>query len=271
MTDEQWEIIKGLIPPKKGRGRPRTVDLRRVVDGIFYILRSGCQYRMLPHDFPPWETVYYYLRKWQGDGTIEAMHDALREQVREAERPAQRTTASMDSQGTDSHGACEARGVDGGKKLEGRKRHLIVDSLGLLLLAVAVTAGNVTDAQGAMTCLGQVDPERYPRLETFFADRAYEREGLPGVVEAWRPGGGCRLVIVSRPDGSKGFVKLPIRWVAERTNAWLTKNRRLCRSYEHTVASEVAYIRLAMISRMMRRLKPGSPQSPFKYRSKLSA
>jgi putative transposase len=88
MTDEQWEIIKGLIPPKKGRGRPRTVDLRRVVDGIFYILRSGCQYRMLPHDFPPWETVYYYLRKWQGDGTIEAMHDALREQVREAERPA---------------------------------------------------------------------------------------------------------------------------------------------------------------------------------------
>jgi putative transposase len=272
MTDEQWELIKGLIPPKKGRGRPRTVDLRRVLDGILYILRSGCQYRMLPHDFPPWETVYYYLSKWQDDGTLEVIHDALREQVRAAERPAERTTASMDSQSTDSHGAQEARGVDGGKKLEGRKRHLIVDSLGLLL-AVAVTAGNVTDAQGAMTCLGQIDPERYPQLNTFYADRAYEREGLPGVVEAWRPqgGGSCRLVIVSRPDGSSGFVRLPIRWVVERTNAWLTKNRRLCRSYEHTVASEVAYIRLAMISRMMRRLKPTSTQSPFKYRCKLSA
>src|SRR6266699_690830 len=150
-TDAQWEIIKLLIPPQKGPGRPREVDLRRVIDGIFYITRSGCQWRMLPHEFPPWETVYYYFNKWKKEGTLACIHDGLREQVREEDKPTPRTTASVDSQTTDSHGAREGRAFDGGKWLEGRKRHLVVDSLGLLL-AVVITAGSL--AARSLSSLG---------------------------------------------------------------------------------------------------------------------
>jgi putative transposase len=261
-TDAQWEIIKALLNKKRGAGRPPTADLRRIVDAIFYILRGGCQYRMLPHDFPPWQTVYYYLRKWLRDGTLDRIHDALREQVREKEKPTERTTASVDSQTTDSAGAQEDRAFDGGKKLDGRKRHIVVDSLGLVL-AVFITAGNVTDAQGGMACLKQMDPKQYPEVETIFGDQAYTKEGFPDKVKEWKPG--CQLNVISRPPGSEGFVKLPIRWVVERTLAWLTKNRRLCRSYEHTTASETAYVKLALISRMLRRLSPSPPQSPFRF------
>ena len=219
---------------------------------------------MLPREFGPWETVNYYFNKWTKDGTLERFHDALREQVRQRERPTERTTASVDSQTTDSHGAQEGRGFDGGKKLEGRKRHLIVDSLGLLL-AVVVTAGNVTDAQGGMACLDQLDPQHYPEVKTMFADRAYEREGFPEKVQEWKRD--CRLNVIARKEDAAGFVKLPIRWVVERTNAWLTKNRRLCRSYEHTTSSEEAFVRIAMIHRNVRRLSPSPTQSPFRFRS----
>jgi len=266
-TDAQWELIQGLIPPKKGRGRPTAVDLRRVVAAIFYVCRSGCQYRMLPKDFPPWQTVYYYVRKWSKNGLWLAIHDALREQVRQKERPHERTTASVDSQSTDSAGTQQARGFDAGKKLDGRKRHLVVDSLGLLL-AVVVTAGNGSDAQGGIACLEQMDPSEYPQIKTFFGDKAYGKEGFPDQLADWQPG--CRLNIIARPEGAEGFVKLPIRWVVERTNAWLTKNRRLCRSYEHTVASEVAYIHIAMIKLMLGRLSPNPPQSPFELNRKMA-
>jgi putative transposase len=261
-TDAQWKIIEANIPIQTGRGRPRTVDLRRVIDAIFYISRSGCQYRMLPRDFPPWNTVYYYFDKWKKDGTLARIHDALREQVREKDRPTERKTASVDSQSTDSHGAREARAFDGGKMLDGRKRHLVVDSLGLILSAV-VTAGNVSDGAGGIASLSEMDPEEYPELATIFGDRAYEKAGFPAFVEGWKPG--CKLNVIARKDTDEGFVKLPIRWVVERTNAWLTKNRRLCRSYEHTTSSEAAYIKIAMIHRMVRRLSPSPPQSPFRY------
>jgi putative transposase len=262
-TDAQWGLIEATIPPQMGRGRPRTVNLRRIIDAIFYVSRSGCQYRMLPRDFPPWNTVYYYFDKWKKDGTLARIHDALRDQVRERDRPRQRTTASVDSQSTDSHGAREAREFDGGKKLDGRKRHLVVDSLGLLL-AVVVTAGNVSDGAGGIASLSEVDPEDYPGLATIFGDRAYEKAGFPAFVEGWKAG--CRLNVIARKEDDEGFVKLPIRWVVERTNAWLTKNRRLCRSYEHTTSSEVAYIRVAMIHRMARRLSPSPSQCPFRFK-----
>jgi transposase len=265
-TDAQWEIIKVLIPPQKGPGRPRKVDLRRVVDGIFYITRSGCQWRMLPHEFPPWETVYYYFNKWKKKGTLACIHDGLREQVREKDRPTPRTTASVDSQTTDSHGAQEDRAFDGGKWLEGRKRHLVVDSLGLLL-AVVVTAGNVSDGAGGIACLRQIDPQEYPHLDTIFADTAYTKAGFPEFVQRWKPG--CEVVVIARAKDDEGFVKLPIRWVVERTNAWLTKNRRLCRSYEHTTSSEAAFVRLAMIHRNVRRLSPSPLQSPFRFKRPL--
>lgn len=262
-TDDQWKIIVANIPPQAGRGRRRTVDLRRVVDAIFYISRSSCQYRMLPREFPLWNTVYYYFAKWKKDGTLEAIHDALRARVREQDRPTGRKTASVDSQSTDSHGTQEDRAFDGGKKLDGRKRHLVVDSLGLLL-AVVVTAGNISDGAGGIAALSEVDPDEYPELATLFGDRAYEKAGFPAFVEQWKAG--CKLNVIARKEDDEGFVKLPIRWVVERTNAWLTKNRRLCRSYEHTTSSEVAYIRIAMIHRMARRLKPSSAQSPYRYK-----
>ena len=261
-TDEQWKIIEANIPPQVGRGRPRTVDIRRVVDAIFYISRSGCQYRMLPRDFPKWNVVYYYFAKWKGDGTLEVIHDALREQVREQDRPTERKTASVDSQSTDSHGTQEDRAFDGGKRLDGRKRHLVVDSLGLLL-AVVVTAGNISDGAGGIAVLSEIDPEDYPELATIFGDRGYDKAGFPEFVEEWKAG--CKLNVIARKETDEGFVKLPIRWVVERTNAWLTKNRRLCRSYEHTTSSEVAYIRIAMIHRMTRRLEPSLPKSAYGY------
>jgi transposase len=262
LTDAQWDLIAPLLAERTGPGAPVESDLRRVLDAIFYLTRTGCQWRYLPHDFPNYNSVRYWYDKWRKDGTLARLHDTLRQQVRAKDRPRQRTTACVDSQSTDSHGSQEARGFDGGKKLDGRKRHLVVDSLGLLL-AVAVTAGNVTDAQGGMACLDQMDARQCPRLKTVFADRAYEREGFPERVQQWQPG--CRLNVIARPEDAEGFVKLPIRWVVERTNAWMTKNRRLCRSYEHTVSSEVAVIHVAMIHRMVRRLSPSPAQSPFRY------
>ena len=217
---------------------------------------------MLPGDFPPWGTVYYYFAKWTKDGTLACIHDALREKVRERERPKERTTASVDSQSTDSHGAQEGRAFDGGKKLDGRKRHLVVDSLGLLL-AVVITAGNVADGVGGIASLSEVDPADYPDIDTIFGDRAYEKAGFPAFVEEWKPG--CKLNVIARKEDDQGFVKLPIRWVVERTNAWLTKNRRLCRSYEHNIPSEVSYVKIAMIHLMVRRLSPSHAQSPFRY------
>jgi transposase len=268
MTDAQWEILRELLkdllnPKRRGQGRPRQVDLRRIIDAIFYIARTGCQYRLLPHDFPPWQTVYYYLRKWEKDGTLDRIHEALAEQVRQQERPSPRTTLSVDSQTTDSAGAQEDRAFDGGKKLEGRKRHIMVDSLGLVV-AIFVSAGNVTDAKGGMECLDQLDPKKYPEVKTVFGDCAYRKEGFPDKVQEWNPG--CQLNVIARPENAEGFVKLPIRWVVERTHAWMTKNRRLCRSYEHKTECEVAYMRIAMIGRMLRRLSPSPPQSPFRYR-----
>jgi putative transposase len=261
-TDAHWETLSSLIPPQKGRGRPRKVDLRRIIDGIFYVSRSSCQWRMLPHDFPPWETVYYYFDKWKKDGTLARIHDCLNEAVREQDKPTPRTTASVDSQTTDSHGTHEDRAWDGGKKMDGRKRHLAVDSLGLIL-AVVVTAGDVLDGVGGAACLKELDPDDNPHIDTIYADTAYLKARFPEFVAEWKPG--CEVVVIGRPKDAEGFVKLPIRWVVERTNAWLTKNRRLCRSYEHTTSSEVAFIRIAMIHRNIRRLSPSPAQSPFRF------
>jgi putative transposase len=239
------------------------VDIRRVIDGIFYITRGSCQWRMLPHDFPPWETVYYYFNKWKKDGTWKHIHDSLTEKVREQDKPTERTTAAVDSQTTDSHGTQEDRAFDGGKWMDGRKRHLVVDSLGLLL-AVVVTAGNVADGAGGIACLKELDPADLPEVDTIFGDTSYSKAGFPEFVREWKPG--CEVVIVSRAKDDEGFVKLPIRWVIERTNAWLTKNRRLCRSYEHTTSSEKAFIHIAMIHRNVRRLSPSPAQCPFRFK-----
>src|SRR5271154_775660 len=262
LTGFQWSLIKPHLPVYPG-GRPRKTDLRDVVDAIFYILRTGCQWRYLPKDFPPKSTVWKYFNQWRHNGTLETIHDRLRTKVRAAEKPyAPRTTASVDSQSVDTTSGGEQRGRDHAKNVDGRKRHIVVDSMGLLL-AVLVTAADVDDAKAAATVFARLDGQPMSRVERMFADTKYHNYALYKWVETqarWE------LVIVSRPEGSEGWVKLPLRWTVERTFAWLGKCRRLSKDRERTVLSSEAFIKLAMIHLMLKRLCPKDDQHEFQYR-----
>jgi transposase len=262
VTDGQWALIRPRLPASSG-GRPRKTDLRDVVDAIFYLLRTGCQWRYLPKDFPPKSTVWRYFDRWRRDGTLEAIHDALREKVRRQEKPRQpRHTASIDSQSVDSSSGGEAVGRDNAKNVTGRKRHIVVDSLGLLL-AVAVTAADVDDAAAAPQALVQLEGLPLTHLRCVYADTKYHNHALYGWVDR---NGFYDLEVVRRPKGSKGWVRLPIRWTVERTFAWLTKCRRLSVDREKSTRSAEAMIRLAMIHLMLNRLCPKAGDAEFGYR-----
>jgi putative transposase len=262
LSDAQWALVKPLIPIYPG-GRPRKTSMRDVVDAIFYILRTGCQWRFLPTDFPPKSTVWGYFDEWRFNGTIERIHDALRDKVRTMEKPYQRRhSASIDSQSVDTSSGGEARGRDNAKNVNGRKRHIIVDSLGLLL-AIAVTAANVDDAAAAPRVLEQLAEQPLTQLSRVYADSKYHNHALYGWVEA---NGFYDLDIVRRPKGAEGWVALPIRWMVERTFAWLTKCRRLNVDREKSVSSSEAMIRLAMIHMMLNRLSPKEDEAEFGYR-----
>src|ERR1700693_3357968 len=249
LTDEQWAVVEPFIPIYPG-GRPRTTAMRDVVDAILYLLRTGCQWRYLPKDFPPKSTVWGYFDQWRHNGTLETLHDALRDQVRLQERPRPRSTASLDSQSVDASSGGEALGRDNAKNVDGRKRHIVVDSLGLLL-AVAVTDADVDDAAAAPEALKQLaDPPR-GKVRKVYADSKYHNHALYGWVAE---NGSYELDIVRRPKGSVGWVKLPIRWTVERTFAWLSKCRRLSADREKSTRSSEAMIRLAMIHLMLNRL-----------------
>jgi len=262
VTDEQWALIEPLIPVYPG-GRPRKTDLRDVLDAIFYLLRTGCQWRYLPKDFPPKSTVWRYFDEWRHNGTLDTIHDRLRAKVRTAEKPyAPRTTASVDSQSVDTTSGGEQRGRDNAKNVDGRKRHVVVDSMGLLL-AVVVTAANVDDATAAAEVFARLEGQPISRVERMFADSKYHNHALYGWVAKnvrWE------LVIVRRPDGAEGWVKLPIRWTVERTFAWLGKCRRLSKDRERSVLSSEAFIKLAMIHLMLNRLEPKNTDAAFHYR-----
>src|SRR3954452_13417254 len=262
VTDEQWALIRDLIPVYPG-GRPRKTNLREVVDAVFYVLRTGCQWRYLPKDFPPKSTVWRYFDEWRHNGTLEQIHDTLRTKVRTQEKPYQpRTTASVDSQSVDTTSGGEQRGRDNAKNVDGRKRHIVVDSMGLLL-AVLVTAADVDDAAAAPELFARLEGQPMGKVVRMYADSKYHNFDLYEWVEA---SAGWDLTIVRRPEGSKGWVKLPIRWTVERTFAWLGRCRRLSEDREKSTRSSEAFIKLAMIQLMLHRLEPDDTDAEFHYR-----
>ena len=259
LTDRQWALIAPMVPVKTG-GRPAIHPRRRIVEAILYVNRTGCAWRMMPHDFPPWDTVYWYFQRWNADGTTDRIHDALRAAVRDADgRDPMASAGIVDSQsikGADTVGA-DSRGYDAGKKVNGRKRHIVVDTLGLLVV-VLVTAASVQDRDGGKLVL----------------DKA--RMAMPSIVLVWADGGYAgqlvdfarrllhlALEIVKKPAGQHTFEVLPRRWAVERTLSWLVRCRRLGRDYERLPAHAEAMVKWAMVGLMARRLEPGPGRRPW--------
>jgi len=254
VTDEQWALVEPLIPPARPGGRPRTTDMREVVNALFYHTREGGSWRALPHDFPPWKTVYNYFQWFEWDGTWQKLLHALRPQARaQAGHAPTPSAAAIDSQSSNTACGGAERGSDPHKKVKGRKRHILVDTLGLLI-AVVVTAANVDDACAAQEVFAQARGRDFPRLRVVFADGKYHNYELYDWLSIHhRP---YRLQIASRPAGQKGFQPLPVRWVVERTLAWLGRYRRLSKDYEHLPRSSETVVKIAAIHHLLRRLRP---------------
>lgn len=256
LTDDEWNEIQSLVPrPKSGpgrRGRPAEQDRRSLVNAIFYVVKAGCAWRLLPGDFPRWQTVYGYYRRWSQDWTWTFIHDTLRNWLRKTVgRKVAPTAAIVDSQSVKTPDQAGERGYDAGKKIKGRKRHLAVDSLGLIL-GLLITSAAVQDRDAAKPLLREL-VRLFGRLQIIWADGGYLGK-LVWWVKQLRPYGKLHLEIVRRCDRVKGFKVLPKRWIVERTFGWFYKSRRLCRDYEVRLDHSEAMIRICMIRIMVRRL-----------------
>jgi len=250
LSDAEWQRIEPLIPkPKTNRGRKRKHPLREILNAIFYLLRAGCAWRMLPHDLPPWKTVYHYFRLWRKHGTWEGINAALRTELREADgRESEPSAAIVDTQSVKTTSVKGVRGYDAGKKVKGRKRHILVDTLGLLLIVV-VHAADIQDRDGAKLVLEKAK-QLFARLRLIWADGIYAGKLVDWVKETC----GWVLEIVKRDPHVKGFRVLPRRWVVERTFGWLNQYRRLSKDYEVLTETSEAMIYAAMVHLMVRRL-----------------
>jgi transposase len=255
LTDLQWELVEPLLPAPKTGGRPEKHPRRTIVDAILYVVRTGCSWRQLPADFPPWETVYWYFTRWEHAKVTEKILATVREQLRVQEgRNPEPSAGLVDSQtvkGADTVGK-RSRGYDAGKRINGRKRFIVTDTLGLLL-TVVVCAASMQDRDGAKPALLQAylaSPVRF-----VFADAAFAGRLLEWAARFLR----TTIHVVRKPAGQQGFAVIPRRWAVERTLAWLTAHRRLARDYERDPATSEAMIRWAAINTMTRRLARGGP------------
>lgn len=261
LTDRQWAIIEPLLPkgaPKGPGGRPVRYSKREIVNAILYITRAGCAWRMLPRDFPHWRTVYGYFVAWRTDETLDRIHDVLRAEVRKRSKrtkgrsprrqdPSAGVVDSQALRGADTVGS-STRGYDAGKKVNGRKRHVVTDTLGLLLV-VMVTAASVQDRDGGADILKRAH-KLFPSLRCVFADGAYAGRLVQRAKRYWK----IAVEVVSKPPGQRGFAVLPRRWVVERTLSWLVRWRRLVRDYERLPETHEAFVKWAMIGLMLNRL-----------------